>query len=66
MGVLLQALIAARYVDRNAVPASQRPAYVQGVTDTYGATSKTIRPAIESIARETGLVTIKARTRAAK
>jgi ParB family chromosome partitioning protein len=51
MGVLLQALVAAANVDKNAVPASQRMGYIRGVHNTYGPVDKAIRGVIDKIAK---------------
>jgi hypothetical protein len=67
MGVLLQALIAARYVNRDAVPQSQRWPDVRGIhRGAYEPSAKAVRAAIEKIARTHGLVAIPKRSRAKK
>lgn len=49
MGVVLQALAAARYADTNALPPSDRYGSVRGVSSTYGPTLST-RKTVEAIA----------------
>jgi ParB family chromosome partitioning protein len=53
MGVLLQALIAMRYVNRDAVPQSQRWPDVRGIhRGAYDTAAKAIRTAVEKLARK--------------
>ncbi|MFL5954821.1 MAG: ParB/RepB/Spo0J family partition protein [Gaiellaceae bacterium] len=66
MGVLLQALIATRYVNRDAVPQSQRWPDVRGIyRGAYEPAAKAVRTAIEKIARKHGVVAAAPRTAAA-
>jgi ParB/RepB/Spo0J family partition protein len=54
MGVLLQALIAARYADRNAVPPSQRSGHLAFIDSTYYAEDSGLKKTIETIAGPIG------------